>query len=272
METVGIRSIRTQSALVAQNKRNLDDPGQAGSHQRVAKERMDHTADHQVLRMGGHGIPSQHDDDTRDQITLGPAVALAAQPHAQQAGAPPYNTHRGVLQVIVHPGPAPAVLGKRVDASPDGNNQRVKELLTAAGATQPELSHEQQDRHEDPVRDKRTSHDEMRQTLSHVVVATEPQRRNPAKQHLRPAHHRHGLTGHSMQDHNHPTDLPMDSIMQMKLQIYPKHDLRGQQQHQDRRERAVDILGELAALVRVSKEVRHNGDNGTDNLEGDMPS
>ena len=79
METVGIRSIRTQSALVAQNKRNLDDPGQAGSHQRVAKERMDHTADHQVLRMGGHGIPSQHDDDTRDQVTLGPAVALAAQ-------------------------------------------------------------------------------------------------------------------------------------------------------------------------------------------------
>lgn len=233
---------------------------------------MDHGADHQVLRMGRHGITSQHDDNTRDQVTLGPAVTLAAQPHAQQPSAPPDNTHRGVLQVIVHPGTTPAVFGKRVDASPDGNHQRIEELLAAAGATQPELPDEQQDRHEDSVRDKRTSHDEMCQTLTHVVVATEPQRRNPAKQHLRPAHHRHGLARHSVQDHNHPTDLPVDSIMQMKLQIDPKHDLRGQHQHQDSRERAVGILGELATLVRVSKEVRQHSDNRTDDLEGNVPS
>lgn len=35
----------------------------------------------------------------------------------------------------MHPRTAPAVLSKRVDAPPDSDDQRVKELLTAAGAT-----------------------------------------------------------------------------------------------------------------------------------------
>lgn len=83
MKTVRVRAIHTQSALVAQDKRNLDDPSQPSRHQSIAKERMDHGADHQVLRMARHGITGQHDDNTRDQVTLGPAIALAAQPHAQ---------------------------------------------------------------------------------------------------------------------------------------------------------------------------------------------
>lgn len=76
-----------------------------------------------MLRMSRHGIPSQHDDDTRDQVAFRLAVALPAEPHAQQTGAPPDNAHGGVLQVIVHPRPAPAVLGKRIDAPPDGDDQ-----------------------------------------------------------------------------------------------------------------------------------------------------
>lgn len=233
---------------------------------------MDHGADHGMLRMTRHGIPSQHDDDTRHQVALRLAVALPAEPHAQQTGAPPDNTHGGVLQVIMHPRPAPAVLGKRVDAPPDGDDQGVKKLLTPAGPTQPELSDEKHDHQQDTVRDKRTAHDKVRHALSQVVVATESQRRDPAEQHLRPTHHRHGLTKHPMQDDDEPPDLPIDSLGQVQLQINTQNDLRSQQEHQDSRKRAVDVFGELATFVRVSEEVGQDGDDRSDDLEGDVPS
>lgn len=58
----------------------------------------------------------------------------------------------------------------------------------------------------------------------------------------------------------------------MQFQIDTQHDLREQQEHKERRKRGVDVLRELAAFMGVSEEVGDNGDDGTDTLEGDVPS
>lgn len=162
--------------------------------------------------MTRHGITGQHDHNTRDQVALGPAVALPAQPHAQETGAPPDNTHGCVLQVIMHPGTSPAVLSEGIDTSPSGDHQRVEELLTAAGATQPELPDKQHKSQQNAVRDERASHDKMRKALSQMVTPTVAHRGNPTKEHLRPAHNRHHLAANTMQYDDKSTNLPMNAL------------------------------------------------------------
>ena len=112
----------------------------------------------------------------------------------------------------------------------------------------------------------------MCRALSQVVAATETQRRDSAEQHLRPTHHRHRLPKHPVQDDDEPPDLPINSLGQMQLQINTQHDLRHQHEHQDSRKRAVDVLRELTTFVRVSEEIGQDGNDRSDDLEGDVPS
>ena len=176
---------------------------------------MDHGANHRVLGVTRHGIASQHDDDTGNQVALGSAVALPAQPDTQQTGAPPDNSHGGVLQVIMHPWTSPAVFSESVDTSPSSNNHRVEEFLTAAGATQPKLTNEKEDGHHDSVTDKSASHDEMRQTLPQVIIATEAHGRDSTKEHLGPTHNGHNLANYPMSDDNKATDTSVESLVEV---------------------------------------------------------
>ncbi|KAI5297521.1 hypothetical protein KEM55_004562, partial [Ascosphaera atra] len=104
----------------------------------------------QRLRMPTHSPAGKADNDSRNQIPLRLAIPLAAKEQAQQASSPPDDTHRRMLEIVLDPFRAPPVLSEGVEASPEGNDQRVEELLTAARAAQPELADEEDDRKQDP--------------------------------------------------------------------------------------------------------------------------
>lgn len=115
----------------------------------------------------------------------------------------------------MYPRSSPAVLGKSVDTSPCGYNQGVEELLAAAGAAQPVLTNEEKKSQQDTVRDESASHDEMRKTLSHVVIPAEAHRSDSTKEHLSPTDNGHRFSEYTVQDDNKPTDPAVDSLRQM---------------------------------------------------------
>ena len=127
---------------------------------------MDHGAELELLRVGTHGPACHENDNARDEIAFRAAVAFAAEPDAEEASTPPDDAHARVLQIVFHPGTAPAVLGEGVDAAPSGDDEGVEELLTTAGAPKPELADEQEDGKDDAVADEGAAHDEMRKALA----------------------------------------------------------------------------------------------------------
>ena len=272
LETVRVQASHTDSGLVAQHERNLDDTGDTSCHQGISEDRVDHGADHQALRVSRHGIARHEDDNRRNQVPLGSAVAVTAQPHTQQTSAPPDNAHSGVLEIVVDPRAAPAVLSKGVDTAPGCNNQGVEELLAAAGTAQPELAHQQQDGQADSVGDERTAHDEVGQTLSHVISLAEAQGCNTTKEHLRPTDQRHNLAQDAMGQHEDPPDPGLSGLDQVQLQVEAQGNLDDQKQHQPVCEGVVNIRSELAALVGVAEEVADDSDDGSDGLERDVPA
>lgn len=225
-----------------------------------------------MLRVAGHSITGQQDDNTGDQVALRPAVSLPAEPDTQQAGAPPDDAHRGVLEIVVHPWASPTMFRESVDASPGSDNERVEELLASTSAAQPVLTDEQQDSQKDTVGDEGTAHNEMRQALSQMVLTAESQGRDATEQHLHPTDNRHHLPHHSVSDNNIPTDPSMDSLGEMQLEIYAQHDLENEHQHQRVGKRGVDVLGETSALMGVAHKVGQHGDNGTNDLDRNVPS
>lgn len=112
--------------------------------------------------MSGHGITSQEDDDSGDEIPLWPSISRTAQPYSHQSSAPPDDPHRCVLQVVMNPWTPPSMLRESVDTSPGGNDYGIEELLAPSSSSDPHLSHEQKDRKDDSVRNKRASHDKVR--------------------------------------------------------------------------------------------------------------
>lgn len=193
LEAVRFSTVHANSALIAQDKRDLNNARQTRRHERVAEDRVDHGADHEMLRMRRHSVSGHQDDNGRDEIALGSTVAIATEPHAQQTRAPPDNSHGSVLEVVVAPLLAPAVLGEGIHAAPSRDDERVEELLAPACAAQPELADEKEDCQTDSVSDESASHNEVRQALSHVVILAEAQRRDAAEEHLGPGNHGHDL-------------------------------------------------------------------------------
>lgn len=175
LEAVRVRAANADSGLIAQHERDLNDASHTSRHQRIPKDRVDHGTDHQSLGMRRHSIASHQNDQSRNEVPLRPPVAVAAQPHTEQTGAPPDNTHSSVLEIIVNPGTTPAVLGKGIDTAPSRNNQRIEELLTATRAAQPVLSNQQENGQTDAVPNKRAAHNKVRQTLAEMVTLAEAQ-------------------------------------------------------------------------------------------------
>lgn len=115
---------------------------------------------------------------------------------------------------------APPMLGERVDTAPNRNNDRVKELLTPTRPSEPKLTHQQEDRKKDPVGDKRTSHDKMCQTLSHVIIMAESQGRNPPKYHLYPTCDRHYFPDDSVDADRPGTQFAVYPPRQVEFEVY----------------------------------------------------
>ena len=142
-----------------QHEANLNDAGQSHAHEGVAKHLVRHGANHEGLRVRRHGPAGDDNDEARDEVALRRSVPGPAEPDAHQSGAPPHNAHGRVLPVVPNPRGAPAVLGKRVDAAPGGNDDAVKELLAPARPLEPHLPNQQQNQQEDAVGDERAAHD-----------------------------------------------------------------------------------------------------------------
>jgi hypothetical protein len=120
-----------------------------------------------------------------------------------------------MLKIIMDPGPAPTVFSKGINAAPRGDNQRVEEFLAPARAAQPVLAHQQQNSQDNTIADESTAHDEMCQTLPHVVTLAEAQSRNTAEQHLRPAQDRHDLADDTVRQDENPSDTALATLFQM---------------------------------------------------------
>lgn len=123
----------------------------------------------------------------------------------------------------------------------------------------------------------------MRKTLAQMITPTITHGHDPAKQHLRPAHHREHLPHQPMHNHDDSsapkptltakhTSHPPALILQMQLQPRAQPNLRNQHQHDDVREVRVHVRArELAALVHVAQEVGWDEDDGRDDLGRDVP-
>ena len=259
--------------LVAQHKRDLHDPRQTRRHKGVPKHAVRHGADHELLRVRRHGPPGQEQHEPGHKVALGLAVPVPAQPHARQAGAPPDDAHGRVLPVVPHPVGAPPVLGEGVDAPPRRDDGAVKELLAAPGAAEPELADEQQDRQHDAVRDEGAAHDEVCQALAEVVALAEAQRGNPAKHHLDPRKEGEGLAVDAVQLAHDGPDARVDALLEVKLEVQTENDLGDHEDENRDAEARVDVMGdELAPLVQVTECIPEQGEEGREDLEGDVPS
>lgn len=167
-----------ESRLIPQDERDLNDAGQTRRHQGIPEEGVDHSTDHQLLGVSGHGISGNQDDNGRNEVTLRTAAASTAEPHTQQTSTPPNYAHSGMLEVIVSPRGTPAVLGESINTAPSGDDERIEEFLTAAGTAQPILSDKQEDGQTNTIRNECGAHNEMGQTLTEMIIAAETERGN----------------------------------------------------------------------------------------------
>jgi hypothetical protein len=271
LEAVGIRAIGCGGASIFQDERDLDNTSRSCRHQRIPKNGVDHGRDREMLRMRGHGPAGHEDHNTRNEVPLRPSVSCAAQPNADQTSCPPYDTHGGVLQVVVAPFLSPAVLGEGVDAAPSSDHERVEEFLAPSGTPQPNLSNQEQDDKHDSVGDKGAAHDEMSQTLSGVVGPAESKRCDAAKDKLHPGNNRHCLANKSVCPDYDPPYLCVDALLEVELQIDAHGDLRNQHEHDVGHELSVEVVGKLPALVLMAEEVSNDCEEGAEGLYGNVP-
>lgn len=271
LEAVGVGAIGRRGAAIAKHKRNLNDPGDTGSHKGVAKDGMNHAGERQSLRMRRHAPASEQNHNARNEIALRSSVPRPTEPDANQAGTPPDDAHCRVLQVVPDPRSAPAMLGKGVDTAPRGDDERVEEFLASSCPAQPQLPDEQQNGEDDSVGDEGTSHDEVRGTLAHVVAATESQGREATEKELRPGRNRQQLARNAMGLYDNLAYLAVYATLEVKLQVDTHAGLGKQEQHEPRCEFGVHVGRELAAFVLVAQEIACDGEDGAGRLDGYVP-
>lgn len=165
--------------------------------------------------MGAHGPARDQDNEAGDEVALGSAIPILAQPHTGKTGTPPNYAHRSMLPVIVGPCVAPGVLGKGVDASPCGNDRAVEELLRASGPSEPNLAHDQKEGEDDTVGNEETAHDEVSQALSETVALTESKSRDATEQHLNPGEKGHGLAQDAVSHLDKWSNPAIDALLQV---------------------------------------------------------
>ena len=85
-----------------------------------------------MLRMRAHTPSRQEEDEARHEITLGATITASREPDTRQPRRPPDDAHDSVLDVVLDPCAAPAVLGEGVDAAPRRDDGAVEELLATA--------------------------------------------------------------------------------------------------------------------------------------------
>lgn len=253
MEAVGVLAILRDRVVVFQDETDLNDASDTSGHQGVSENAMYHGTQMQFLGVTTHGPSSNGDDNGRDQVALGTATAIATEPDAQKAGAPPNDTHCRVLQIVTHPSGPPSMFGESIDTSPRSNDHTVVELLRTAGATQPNLTYEKEDGVDDSVGDEGRAHDEVSCTLTGMVALTEAQGSDSAKEHLHPCSQRDDLAEYTVCRNNPLPNLAVEAALKMEPEVDAHGGLGENHHHQPGGVLRVYVLAKLATFVSVAE-------------------
>ena len=144
--------------------------------------------------------------------------------------------------------------------------------LRAVRPLDPDLTDQKEYCEENTVGDESRPHDEMRETLSCMIASAETQRYNPTEQHLNPCNQRHGLSQNTMSKHYPSSDLAVDALFEMELQIYTQDDLTNKHKHQEVGEFGMNVRRELSSFVSVSEKVAYDCQGGCEDLSWNVPS
>lgn len=273
LEAVNIIAIFGNANLVVQHEGHFDNARHANSHESVAKSLVRHGADHQLLGVSGHGPAREENDEAWDEVALRGPVSRTAQPYASQAGAPPDYTHGGMLPVVLDPSGAPAMLSKGVDAAPGGNHDRVEEFLGAARAFDPKLTNKQENGQEYAIGDESTAHDEVSQTLADMFALAEAQGGDATKDQLYPDDDGEGFAGDAVDGADIGTDAALDALFEVQPEVDAEDNLGKHIEVDPVAKVGVDVVrAELAAAVHMTECVSDEGQNGSQDLRGDVPS
>lgn len=82
LEAVCSIAILGDAHFVIEHETDLDDAGDTGGHESVAKSLVGHGADHEFLGVCGHGPAGDGDNKAGDEVALGRAVPVATEPDA----------------------------------------------------------------------------------------------------------------------------------------------------------------------------------------------
>lgn len=76
---VHIPTLRSDECIaIPQHEADFNDAEDASADEGVSEDGMHHRAEHEFLRMGGHGPAGHGDDDARDDVSTRSAVAVFA--------------------------------------------------------------------------------------------------------------------------------------------------------------------------------------------------
>lgn len=215
LETVRLISLVRNSRFILENERNLNDTRKPRAHKRVTEHLVRHGADHELLGMSRHRPAGNQQNKPRDEVALGSAVPVPAEPDTSETSSPPDNAHGGVLPIVADPGGAPAVLGEGVDAAPGGDDGAVEEFLATAGAAQPDLADQEDDGQENAVGDEGAAHDEMGQALAEMVALAEAKSGDSAEEHLYPRGDGESLAVDAVEDAEEGADAALEALLEV---------------------------------------------------------
>jgi hypothetical protein len=98
----------------------------------------------------------------------------------------------------------------------------------------------------------------MSKALSQVIASTVSQSRDASKKHLYPCHGWHRLSNNSVTVDSNLSDLAMESLCNVELEVDSEHNLYNKHKHQDIRKGSMDAMGKDAPLVKMSQEICHH--------------
>ncbi|KAI6776265.1 hypothetical protein HG530_000210 [Fusarium avenaceum] len=106
-----------------------------------------------------------------------------------------------------------------------------------------------------------------------MISLTEAKSCDTAKDHLRPCQHRHQLANDGMAWSNQLSDLSINTLLPVALEVKSKNNLRYEEELEDMREFAMDVIrNKLATLMRMAQEETENGETCSNGLGRNMPS
>lgn len=105
-----------------------------------------------------------------------------------------------------------------------------------------------------------------------MIAAAEAKCCNPPEQHLHPARDGERFPNNTVCEHDIPPYTTVNAFLEMEFQIDAEDDLSDEHEHENRGEGGVNIRRELASAVGVAEEVADYGEDGTEGLEGNVPT